>query len=273
MFNPDQRSTDLLHIPVALGAAPHIAATIATQIGNTSMWFYVALMRSLGGKAVFNHQIRLCKSGFHVTVTGFVVVHHVGVHARGNGLGGNAFADHRRAVFHGLVHVGYMRQWLVIDLDRLGCILGRQQRSRGDRGHRMAVIQGLFTRHNVFKDVPVFTLQPFGEIRACDDALDAFHAQGRIHMDRLDLGMCVGRTHDDRMQHARHHHISAVVGAAGYLVDPVGAIGARADNFEIAGLCFIKSHYAVSRISAAASITARMILSYPVQRHRLPASQ
>src|SRR6202011_1163413 len=68
------------------------------------------------------------------------------------------------------------------------------------------------------------------------------------------------------------HHVGAEIGPSGDLVDAVRTDRAGADDLE-ARLVEVTHADASPRMTAAASSTARMILSYPVQRHRLPASQ
>ena len=56
-------------------------------------------------------------------------------------------------VLHRLVDVGHMRQHLVLDLDQLQRLLCRAGIDRGDRSHRMAVVERLLARHAVVQDV------------------------------------------------------------------------------------------------------------------------
>ena len=89
----------------------------------------------------------------------------------------------------------------------------------------------------------------------------------------FDLGVSVRAAHGCTEDHARHGSVAAELGAANNFVDTIRANRAGADDFE--GV-FERNvvHYTVSpRSSAAASCTAARILSYPVQRQRLPASQ
>src|SRR5215468_11345018 len=69
--------------------------------------------------------------------------------------------------------------------------------------------------------------------------------------------------------HARHGGVGGEGRAARHFVHAVGTNGALADPLVVGD----DVHRAASRISAAASSTARTILSYPVHRQRLPASQ
>ena len=61
-------------------------------------------------------------------------------------------------------------------------------------------------------------------------------------------------------QHPRHHHVGAEIGPPGDLVDAIGADRSGADDLE--GFFIEETHRAAScRMTAAASSTARMILS------------
>src|SRR5262249_54872641 len=77
-------------------------------------------------------------------------------------------------------------------------------------------------------------------------------------------------------QHARRRKVGAEFGSAGHLVQTIGPNRTRAYDLEgitLGNRLYIERHQRPSRISAAALTTARTILSYPVQRHRFPASQ
>ena len=75
-----------------------------------------------------------------------------------------------------------------------------------------------------------------------------------------------------RDQHPRRTQVSAIQRPPGDFVYAIGPLRACSDNLEFP-LFNVQCHPHAPRISAAASITALMILSYPVHRHRLPASQ
>src|SRR5215470_18494772 len=77
-------------------------------------------------------------------------------------------------------------------------------------------------------------------------------------------------------EHAWRRQVGAEFGPAGDLVQTIGPKRTRAYDLEgitLGNRFHIERHQRPSRISAAALITARTILSYPVQRHRFPASQ
>src|SRR5262245_432314 len=72
---------------------------------------------------------------------------------------------------------------------------------------------------------------------------------------------------------AWHGGVGGELRAAGDLVHADGADGALADPLVVGDEVHWAASLIPSRVSAAVSSTARTILSYPVQRQRLPASQ
>src|SRR5262249_43560022 len=105
--------------------------------------------------------------------------------------------------------------------------------------------------------------------------LDAGERLGPARVDRDDprVGMRAAQHAADEL--AGQVEVGAEAGAAGDLVRAVGSDRARADE-RLADFGIRRErrgHGQLLLISTAASITALMILSYPVQRHRLPASQ
>src|SRR5271156_2265946 len=89
---------------------------------------------------------------------------------------------------------------------------------------------------------------------------DAGQRPRLVGVDRHDPGVGMRAALDLAPQHARHFHVGAKIGAAGDLVDTVRADRTGADDLQI--FLIEKTHCAASaRITAAASSTARMILS------------
>ena len=105
-----------------LGAAPKLAAPIRPHLRKTGVRLDIALMRRLGGIALFHDEIGLAKALVHIAMPKLDNPDHVRVHPFGNRIIRRALADDRRALFHGLVNIGHMRQDLVFDLNRLGRI-------------------------------------------------------------------------------------------------------------------------------------------------------
>ncbi len=129
----------------------------------------------------------------------------------------------------------------------------------------MARVEGLVPGHHVAGHV-VEILGAFAarlalgrgrEIRAGHHGVDSFHGLGLAGIDGDDARVSVGAAQDLPMEHARPVHVGAEVGLAHDLVDTVVPDGAGSDPLEL----LLVTHYASPRISAAASRTARMILS------------
>ena len=94
------------------------------------------------------------------------------------------------------------------------------------------------------------------EIPAGDDRLDARQRLGGRRVDRDDARVRVRAADDRAVEHAGEREVGAEVGASGHLVGAVVADRPRTDVRELAG-----AHAVTFRISAAASSTARIILS------------
>ena len=124
----------------------------------------------------------------------------------------------------------------------------------------MAIIERALSRHTVFHDVPVFALLPIGEIGPRHHGLDPLHGKRLAGVDPNDPGVGMGAAHNRTMQHPRCRGIRAIARLARDLIKPIRAIRPCANNAELL-LVLIQCHYASSRISFAASCTARTILS------------
>ena len=74
--------------------------------------------------------------------------------------------------------------------------------------------------------------------------------------------MGMGAAQDTAREHPRRHHVGPETRAPRHLVDAVRAVRPGAHNLEILDfLGVIQCHHDALRMSAAVSITARMILS------------
>jgi len=266
-FDPQKRGTGFLHDPVSLGATPQLSLAVRTQRGQAGMRFDITLVGRLGGEMILDHQVGFGKARLDIAMAAFVFAHHVGMHPLGHGIVRGPLTDHRRIHQHRLVHIGHMRQDLVVHLDQLERITRRQRRGGGNSGHRMPVIKRLVAGHDVFKDVPEITLQPrrkfhlVREIGAGDHCLHILQCLGLGGVNAQDAGMGVRAAQDGAMQHAGGMGIGTEPGAAGDLVQPVGPVRAGADKGETVGFAIVERHYTASLMSRAVSITARMILS------------
>ena len=174
----------------------------------------------------------------------------------------------RRIVRHRRLDVDDVGQHLVLDVDQVERRVADRLRDGRNRGNRVALIQCLVARHAVAREVAEIH-RPFaderlfrrdiGKVGGGDDGAHARQLQRLARIDRHDARMRVRRALHLAPQHARHHHVGAEHGAAGDLVHAIRTDRTRADNFQIGANVIHRT--ASPRISAAASITARMILS------------
>ena len=180
-------------------------------------------------------------------------------------VGAQVVVEDGRARLHRVLDVDHVRQHAVAHVDELERLARDRVGGRRHGRHGMAVVERLLARHDVARDVAQVHLHLAGrddavlllaEIGRGDDRLHAGQRGRPRHVDRLDDGMGVRAAQDAAHELARHVPVGAEARAAGDLVGAVGAAGTRADDLELAS-----AHRAVSFISAATSMTARMILS------------
>ena len=149
-----------------------------------------------------------------------------------------------------------MRQDLVVDLDQLQRLPGRAGIDRGDRSHRMAIVERLLARHAVVQNV-VHAGIAVGEIGQVGRGDHGLHTGQLLRLRRVDLpdrGMGVRASENAPDQLAGHVEVRAVARAAGHLVDAVGTYGACADGGEIAiQVARIKTDGHAALITLAAS--------------------
>ncbi len=245
---------------MALGADPHLALAVRAELGKAGVGLDIALMGGLGLVGVFHQKVGGGKARLEIAVAVFDIAHDVGMKPLGHRIIGCPRADRRSARLHRLVHVGDVRQHLVFNLNELGGFTGQKKARGGNGGNGVAVIKRHLARHAVFLNVPVLALKAGREIGAGDNGLHALERERLGGVDLLDLGMGMGRADHYAMQHPRRIGIGAIARLARHLVDAIGAIRTGADIFETGGLG-IQRHHTPSRMSAAASSTARIILS------------
>ncbi len=127
-----------------------------------------------------------------------------------------------------------MRQHFVLDLDQLERRLGDRFRGRGDRGHRMAVVERLLARHRVAGHVAVgATGLDLREVVAADHRLDAGKLLRGRNVDRLDDCVRVRAAQDFPDQHAGQIHVGAELRAPGHLVEAVVLDRRASDDLEL----------------------------------------
>src|SRR4029453_634006 len=104
------------------------------------------------------------------------------------------------------------------------------------------------------------------EVRPPNHRLDPRHGFGGSGVDRHDARVSMRAPNEHAVQHPWQTEVGAVVRPASNLIHAVVTDRTRADVL-ILGV----AHAVASLISAAASSTARTILSSPVPRHGVPA--
>ena len=230
----------------------------------------VGLMHRLGGVAALDDDIGFLEARLDVA---FVEIHPLGDVRRLGRLGlevrrEQVLVQDRRVVRHRRLDVDDVGQHLVFDVDQVERRVADRLRDGRNRGNRVSLIKCLVARHAVAREVAEVH-RPFaderlfrwniGKVVGGDDRAHAWQLQRLARIDRHDARMRVRRALHLAPQHARHHHVRAEHGAAGDLVHAVGTDRTRADNSQIGANVIHRT--ASPRISAAASITARMILS------------
>jgi hypothetical protein len=269
------RTTPHLEVPLRRRPDDHLA--ILAGAGERRVRLDIALVDRLRREAALDHDLRLAEARRGIALGEIEALGDVRC-ARRLGLdpfGAQVVVQDRRAVLHRRLDVDDVRQHLVVDLDERERVARDRLAGRRDRGDGVALIERLVARHDVAADVAQVDLHLAGrddlvglrrEVLAGHHRLDTGQRLGGRGVDRPDHGMGVRAAQHLADQLSRHVEVGAEARATGDLVGTVGTVGAGADPL-------VAIHRAVSLISAAASMTAWMILSYPVQRHRLPASQ
>ena len=218
----------------------------------------VALMRLLGLEGAFDDKIGLAETGLDIAVTVLSALGDVG---RLAGLGLDALREYAvvqdgRSILHRFIDVGHMRQHLVVHLDQLQRLLGRAGIDRGDRSHRMAIVERLFARHAVVQNV-IHGGIAIGEIGQVGRSDHRLHTGELLRLRRVDLsdrGVGVRAPENASDQLAGHVEVRAVARTAGHFVDAVGTYGTGADRGEIAfQVARIKTHGHAALITFAAS--------------------
>ena len=229
-------------------------------------------MHRLGVEFALDDHLGLLEARGDVAVPELQALGHVGRALR---LGLDAlrvlvFMQQRRTRLHRLDHVDHVRQHLVFDLDQRQRRARHRLASRSDRRHRMAVIERLFARHHVARDVAEIDhefahrrhfIRHLGEIVARDHRLDARQRQRGGGVDGLDARVCVRTAQHLADQLSGQVVVGAEARAAGHLVDAVGPQRPRADELQFLFLVLERGrHDQPPRISRAASSTASTIL-------------
>ena len=251
---------------MALRADPQVGGAVGADIRHAGMRLDIALVRLLGLEGAFDDEIGLPETLLDIAMAVLGALGDVGrlVGLGLDALGEDGVVEHGRGGLHRLIDIGHMRQDLIVDLDQLQRLPGRAGIDRGDRGHRMAIIERLLARHAVVEDVVHggIAIGEIGQVGRGDHRLHAGQLLRLRGVDLPDRGVGVRAAQNAPDQLAGHVEVRAVARAAGHLVDAVGTDGTRADGGEIAcGVARIESHGQAPFITLAASWTARTILS------------
>ena len=229
------------HHELALARAPDRGLSVGSDRHDTGMRLDIGLMHRCVRIAPLDHDVGLAEPGVEVALGKADHLGDVGGMRRLglDTLGEEVVVQDRRVGLHRFFDVDDVRQHVVADLDQLAGVLGDCRRRRGDRGHRVSVIEHLVARHAVARKIAEVH-RPFAdkgllgrdrrEILPCDHGLDARQCPRLLGIDRHDAGVGVRAALDLAPQHAGHHHVGAEIGLPGDLVDAVRANWTGADD-------------------------------------------
>ena len=156
-------------------------------------------------------------------------------------VGDHVLVKERSIRFHRLQHVDHVGKHLVVHPNSIEGLLGRRPGSRGDRRHRVTVVERLVPGHDVAREVPEvhrpfadhqLTVRNLGKVLCGHHRLDPGDRERRARVDSGDPGMGVGAPQNASHEHPRHREVRAEVRAPRDLVEPVGPHRAGADPLE-----------------------------------------
>ena len=177
----------------------------------------------------------------------------------------------RGGVFKG----DYNVQGVVVDLCQLGCVLRLQGRVGHHPGHGLAHVQNLVMRqhrhvaHCLRLSLRVFDLHHIGQVCKARglhvlSGQHLSHTRGAEHRAQVQAGdacMCMARANHMAIEHTHRFCVGTeLTGASDQALVFLAQQSARGDGIHGASPC----------MAWLACCTARMMLTYPVQRHRLP---
>ena len=232
----------------------------------------IGLMHGGGIVLALDDDVRFLKAGLPVAEREGDFLGDVGGLGRlGADAGGEQIVEQqRRAIRHGGFGVDDVRQHFILDVDQRDRRVGDGRGGGGDGGEGVALIEHLAARHAVQRHVAevgrAFADEGFlagnvGNVGGRDDGLHARQRQGLRGVDRHDARMGMRTALDFANEHAGHGEVGAELRLPRHLVDAVRADRAGADDLEVGFVCNEIHAATSSRISAAASMMARRILS------------
>ena len=230
---------------MALGAGPYLGEPAFGIVGDAGLRFDIALVNRLGVEFPLDDDIGLGKALFDIAELAFETggdvrrFRRLGLHA----LGELVFVEDRRIGLHRVAHVDHVGQHFVIDLDQLQRRTGDGIAGGGDGGDRMAVIEHVFARHHVARDVAEIDHQ-FARCRVFDRHVGEIVARhhrfyagqrfrrGDVYRQDIGAGMRAAQHPADQLTGQRN--IRCVTRASGDLVHGIAARGrVGADDLEI----------------------------------------
>ncbi len=263
---------------LALARGPDLALAILGHGADAGMRFDIALMHRLGGVATLDDHLGLGEALVDIAALQPIALGDVGRQGRAliQSFRIQMSMQHRRVGGHGRLHIDHVGQDLIGDLDQARGLLGDGGGGGGHRGQGVASVENLAAGHHVLRQVTqvrralaglVFLRGQVGEVLGGDDGLDPWQGASPAGVDGHDAGMGVGAALDLADQHAGQGKIGAIGGPPGDLVHAVRTHRPGADHLQLrpgGRLVHHVGHATALRAclrSAAASITARMILS------------
>jgi hypothetical protein len=237
---------------------------------HAGVWLEIALVHGFGAELALDHQIGPGEARLDIAVAELDTLgdvrRAVGLHAYGD----HGLVEDRGARLQGLRDVGDVRQDLIVHLDQLQRLPRRSGTGGRDGRDGVSLIEDLLASHDVPAYVPIVQhhlacggelWRQVAEVVPCHDSLHALERLGRGGVDAQDAGVGVRAAQDPSDQLAGELHVGAEAGAPGDLVHAVRADRAGADDLEVRIGLERCRHQCAPLISAAASWTARTILS------------
>ena len=250
--HPEHLRAQRAHIESALGRAIDRRLSVGVVDADGVVRLDVTLVNHRGIEFALDDEVRRLESSFDLAALELVVLRDVGLLVA-LFLVAQVLQQNRRARLGRGVHRHHGRQHFVLDFDQPQRFLGDMRAGRGDGSDRMAVVQDLFVREDVHRQVHridhhltglLELVRRLRQILRGDNRLDARQRERLVEFDRFDIRVRMRTAQHLAVQHARERVVGAVLGAARHLVNAVVPNRTCADNFEIAsrGRCRHKSN-------------------------------